>query len=167
MNAMRAPNRWRQLVLKCATLQRGKQFIDISDEDVRRLYELHVETCVKYIGRGHACVYKPRFRSDDFGQMGQESDDVMLDLCLDLIDPSDVELCGIAFFPDFLCGFFRNGAELRHCVRRVSFNLEPNPEFCFRRPDRGHFRTGIARNGHAASPRARAAAFRIAAMLPL
>src|SRR5262249_18803915 len=99
--------------------------------------------------------------------MGQESDDVVLDLCFDFINAGDVELCGIAFFPYFLCGLFRDSAELRHGVSRVSFDLEPDPEFCFGRPDRGHLRTGITRDGHAASPRARAAALRIAPMLPL
>lgn len=51
-------------------------------------------------------MYKPRFRSNDFGQMGQESDDVMLDLCLDLIDASDVELCSVAFSQIFFAASF-------------------------------------------------------------
>ena len=29
--------------------------------------------------------------ADDFGQMGQEGDDVVLGLALDLVDPGDVE----------------------------------------------------------------------------
>src|SRR5262249_44989189 len=167
MNAMRASNGGRQLVFKGAPFECSKQFVDISNEDVCGPYELHVEAGIQHIGRGHTRVHKPRFRSDDFGQMGQKSDDVMLDLRLDFINAADVELRGIAFFPDFLCSLFRDSAELRHGVRSVSFDLKPDSEFGFRRPDRGHLRTGITRDGHAASPRARAAALRIAAMLPL
>src|SRR5262245_31539697 len=167
MNAVRTSNGRRQLVFEGAPFECSKEFVDISNEDVCRPYELHVEAGIQHIGRGHTCMHKPRFRSDDFGQMGQESDDVMLDLCLDFINAGNVELRGIAFFPDFLCGLFRDSAELRHGVRRVSFDLKPDSEFGFRRPDRSHLRAGIARDGHAASPRARAAALRITAMLPL
>jgi hypothetical protein len=49
----------------------------------------------------------------------------------------------------------------------VGFNLEPDAEFRFRGPDFRHFGAGVARYGHAASPRASAAALRIAAMLAL
>ena len=167
MNPVRAPNGWRQLVFERAPFECGKEFVDISDEDIGGPYKLHVEASVKHIGRSHACVHEPSFGPDDFGQMGQESDDVMLDLCLDLINARDVELRSSAFFPDFLRCLFGNRAELSHGVRGVSFDLEPDSKFRFRRPDRGHLRTRIARDGHAASPRARAAVFRIAAMLAL
>ena len=59
----------------------------------------------------------------------------------------------------------RDEPELSHGVERVRLNLEPDAEFRFRRPDRRRSGAGVARYGHAASPRASAAALRIAAML--
>src|SRR5215475_10931812 len=112
-------------------------------------------------------MHVARFGADDLGEVSKEGDDVVLDLGLDRIDAGDVEFCSLALFPDFLGGIFRNDAKLRHGIGRMRFYLEPDAEFCVRGPDRGHFRAGVARYGHAASPRASAAALRIAAMLAL
>ena len=112
-------------------------------------------------------MHEARFWPDDFRQMRQEGDDVVFDFGLDGVDAGNVELGGFAFFPDFLGGVFRNDAELGHGLGCVRLNLKPYAEFCFRRPDRHHIRAGIAGDGHAASPRASAAALRIAAMLLL
>src|SRR4029450_2957724 len=130
-------------------------------------HELHVETGIEHVGRGHSGMYKARFRSDDFRKMRQEGDDVVLYLGLDLVDARDVELCGFTFFPDFFCRLLRNDAKLGHGVGGVRLDLEPDAEFRFRRPDGGHFRPGVARDRPAASPRANAAALRMAAMLAL
>ena len=79
----------------------------------------------------------------------------------------DVEFCRLTLFPNLLRGVFWNDADLGHGVGGVGFNLEPDAEFRFRGPDFRHFGAGVARYGHAASPRASAAALRIAAMLAL
>ena len=112
-------------------------------------------------------MHEARFGADDFGEVREEGNDVVLDLRLDRIDAGNVEFCGLALFPDLLGGILRNDPELGHGIGRVRLDLEPDAEFRFRGPDRGHFRTGIASDCHAASPRASAAALRIAAMLPL
>ena len=85
---------------------------------------------------------------------------------LDRVDARDVEFGGFAFFPDFLRRLLRDDAEFGHGVGGVRLDLEPDAELRLRRPDRGHVGAGIARD-HAASPRASAAALRIAAMLAL
>src|SRR5215468_6652461 len=108
-----------------------------------------------------------RLRADDFGKMGEECDDVVLDLSFDGIDAGNVELCGLALFPDLFGGIFRDDAKLGHGVGRMCLDFEPDTELRVRRPDRGHVRAGVARGCHAASPRANAAALRIAAMLAL
>ena len=46
-----------------------------------------------------------RLGTDDFGQMGQEGDDVVLGLALDLVDPGDVEGGVLGLGPDRLRGF--------------------------------------------------------------
>src|SRR5258708_39026152 len=105
-----------------------------------------------------------RLRADDLGQMREEGDDVVLDLAFDRVDARDVEGRVLSFFPDFPCRLFRNEPEFGHGVGGVSLDLEPDAEARLGRPDRGHPRPGIARD-HAASPRAVAAALRMAAML--
>ena len=167
MDAVRAADRRRQLVLEGAALERGEQRVDIGDQDVGGAHQLHVEAGVEHVRRGHAGMHEARFGPDDFGQMRQEGDDVVLDLGLDGVDARDVELGGLALVPDFLGGILRDDAELGHGVGGMRLDLEPDAEFGLRRPDRDHLGAGIARDGHAASPRARAAALRIAAMLAL
>ena len=89
-------------------------------------------------------MHEARFRSDDLGQMGEEGDDVMLDLALDLVDPRDVELGVLALFPDFLGGVFRHHAQLGQRVGGMRLDLEPDAEFGLGRPDRNHLFAGIA-----------------------
>src|SRR6202043_1477017 len=122
-------------------------------------------TGVEHVGRGHALVHETLFGPDDFGKMSEEGDDVVLGLALDRVDARDVELCRLALGPNFLRRRLRDHAELGHGVGGMGLDLEPDAKPRFRRPDRRHLRAGVARYGHATSPRASAAALRIAAML--
>src|SRR6266545_5199043 len=76
--------------------------------------------------------------------MGQEGDDVVLGLALDLVDPRDVEGDVACLGPDRLGGFLGDDAEFGLRVRRMRLDLEPDLEAGLRLPDGGHFRTGIA-----------------------
>ena len=42
-------------------------------------------------------MHETRIRADEFGEVGEEGDDVVLDLAFDLVDPRDVELGVLAF----------------------------------------------------------------------
>ena len=86
-----------------------------------------------------------RFRPDDFRQMGQEGDDVVLGLALDLLDARNIELGVLALGPDLFRRFFRDDPELGHGVGGMRLDLEPDAKARFRRPDRRHFRAGVAR----------------------
>jgi hypothetical protein len=85
-------------------------------------------------------------RPDEFGKMGQEGDDVMLGDALDLVDRLDIEFCSTALFPDGLCRFPGDDAEVGQRVARIGLDLEPDAESGFGRPDGDHFRPGIARD---------------------
>src|ERR1700733_1653235 len=111
-------------------------------------------------------MYETRLRPDDFGEMGEEGDDVVLDLALDLVDTRGIEFRRTTLFPDCFRRLLRDHAEFGHGAGGMGLDLEPDAKPCLRRPDRRHLRTGVARDGHhAASPRASAAALRIAAIL--
>ena len=100
-------------------------------------------------------MHEARFGPDDLGEMGEEGDDVVLDLGLDRVDARDVEFGVLALGPDGLGGFLRDHAELGHGVGGVGLDLEPDAESGLRLPDRRHLGAGIA-GDHAASPRASA-----------
>ena len=165
VDAVGAADRRRELVLEGAALERGVSAVDVGDEKVGGAHELHVEAGVEHVGRGHALVHEARLGPDDLGEMGEEGDDVVLDLALDLVDAGDVEFRVLALGPDRLRRLLRDHAELGHGVGGMGLDLEPDAEARLRRPDRRHLGPGVARDGHAASPRASAAALRIAAML--
>jgi len=166
-DAVRAADRRRQFVLEGAALERGEQGVSVGNQNIGGAHQLHVEAGIEHVRRSHAGMHEARLRPDDFGKMRQEGDDVVLDLGLDGVDAGDVELGGLSLGPDFLGGFLRDDAELGHAICRMRLDLEPDAEARFRRPDRDHLGAGIAGDGHAASPRASAAALRIAAILAL
>ena len=144
VNAMRAADGRRHLVLEGAFLQRRQHSVDISNQEVRGAGQLNVEAGVEHIGGGHALVHEASFGADDFGQMGQEGDDVVLGLALDLVDPLDIERGVFGLGPNGFGGFFRDHPEFRLRVRRMRLDLEPDLETGLGLPDGGHFRAGIA-----------------------
>ncbi len=103
-------------------------------------------------------MHEARLGTDDFRQMGEEGDDVVLGFALDLVDPRHVEGDVAGLGPDRLGGLFRDHAKFCQRVRRMRLDLEPDLEAGLRLPDRGHFRAGVAGNhrrllekgGHAA-----------------
>ena len=151
MDAVRAADRRRKFVFARALFERGAQRLDIGDENVGGAHELHVETGVEHVRRGHALMDEARFGTDDFGQMREKGDDVVLGLALDLVDAVDIEFGDLAFLPDLLRRFLRDHAELGHGVGGMGLDLEPDAKARLRRPDRSHLRTGIA--GDHALPR--------------
>ncbi len=144
VDAVRAADGGRQLVLEGAAPERGEQLVHVGDQKVGGAHELHVEAGVEHVRRGHAGVHEARIGADVLGQMRQEGDNVVLDLALDLVDPRDVEFRFPAARPDGLRGFLRDLAEPGHRVRGVCLDLEPDAEAGLGRPDGDHFGPGIA-----------------------
>ena len=82
-----------------------------------------------------------------FGDVGQEGDDVVLGLALDLVDAVDLER---ALLPDRRGGLLGDHAEFGQRVGRVRLDLEPDAETRLGFPDFGHFGPGIAGDHQAA-----------------
>ena len=143
MDAVAAADGRRVLVLDRAALQGGQQRVEIGQQQVGRLGHLDGQRRVEHVRRGHALVDEAGVRTDIFGQVGQEGDDVVLGLALDLIDPVDVEL---ALLPDGLGGGARDHSQFGLGIAGMGLDLEPDAELVFRFPDTGHFRAAIARN---------------------
>jgi hypothetical protein len=126
---------------------------DILQQKVGGAGQLHGQGRVVHIRRRHALVQEPRLGPDDLGDVGQEGDDVVLGLPLDLVDPIGIEDGVSALFPDGLRRQFWDHAQLGHGVRGVSLDLEHDAKARLRLPDRGGFGTGIAGDHWAGSMR--------------
>ena len=138
---MAAADRRRELEFERPGFQRLQQAVDILDEKIGRLHQLHVEAGIEHVGRRHALMQKPSLRPDVLRNRGEEGDDVVLDLGLDAVDPRDIE---IAARPDGFGGLLRDGPELRHGLGRIGLDPEPDRKFGLRRPDARHFVAAIA-----------------------
>ena len=138
------------LVLEGAALERREQLVDVGDQQVGGAHELHVEAGVEHVGGGHALMHEARLGPDDLGEVGEEGDDVVLDLALDLVDARDVELGVPALVPDRLGRGLRDDAELGHGVGRVRLDLEPDAIARLRRPRSRPFRAGCSGGSWAA-----------------
>ncbi len=91
---------------------RREQRVDIGDEKVGGAHQLHGEAGVEHVGRRHALMHEARVRPDEFGEMREEGDDVVLGHALDLVDAGDVERDVSGLVPDRL--------------RRSSFGMTPS-----------------------------------------
>src|SRR3546814_13323173 len=83
-----------------------------------------------------------------FGHVGQESDDVVLDLRLYGVDALDLKR---AFLPDRRSSFLRHHAQFGKSISGMRLDFEPDTKFGFRLPDGNHIGTGIARE-HVTNP---------------
>ena len=129
-----------------AAFERGVELFHVGDQEVGGADKLDVEAGVEHVRGGHALMHETRFRPDDFGQMGEKGDDVVLGLALDFLDAGDVELGVLGFGPDFCRGGLRDDAEVGHGVSGMCLDLEPDAKARLRRPDRRHFRSGVTRD---------------------
>ena len=146
MDAVAAPDGGRVPVFKRAFLQPGQQLIDIADQNIGSALQLDRQAGVQHIGRGHALMHEARLGADDFGQMGEEGDNVVLHLALDLVDAGDAEFGPAAHGPDFFRCLFRDHAKVCQRIGGMGLDLEPDAEFGFGRPDRHHVRPCVTRN---------------------
>ena len=124
MDAVAAADGDRVLVLEGAALQGGEQRVEIGEQEVGGAGQLDGEAGVEHVGGGHALVHEAGVRADDLGEVGQEGDDVVLGLALDLVDAGDVE--PRVLFPDRRGGFLRDHPEFGLGVAGMRLDLEPD-----------------------------------------
>jgi hypothetical protein len=144
MDAVAAADGDRVLVLEGAFLQGGQQQVEVGQQQVGGPHQLHVQAGVQHVRRGHALVHEARFRADDFGQVGQEGDDVMLHFGLDGVDARHVELASRLSQTVFAAppaGITPSSACASQACASISNQMR---NFRARRPDGGHFGAGIA-----------------------
>ena len=100
VDGVAAADRRRQLVLERPALQRRQHQLHVLQQQVGGARQLHGQRRVVDVRRGHALVQEARLGPDDLGDVGQEGDDVVLGLALDLVDAVDVADGVAALLPD-------------------------------------------------------------------
>src|SRR3546814_13068979 len=104
MKAVAAADSRGQLVLKSAALDDVQQLVDIRKQYVRCAGELHGQAGVAHVGAGHALMHESGGFPHMFGHVGQESDDVALDIPLYGVDALDLKR---DYIPDRLSSCLR------------------------------------------------------------
>ncbi len=130
-------------MLEGAALQRRQQRVEIGEQDVGGLGQLHREAGVEHVARGHALVDEARLRPDMLGDVGEERDRLVMHLALDLADARDLELAALAQRLRHALG---DDAELFLRLAGIGLDLELDAEIVLRLPDLGHLRAAVARD---------------------
>ena len=144
VDAVAAADARRQLVLQRPPLQRRQHQVDVLEQQVGGARQLHRQRGVEHVGRGHALVQEARLRPHDLRHVGQEGDDVVLHLALDLVDARRVRTGVRPFSQMAAAARLGDHAQLGHGVGGVRLDLEPDAVARLRRPDVGHLGAGVA-----------------------
>ncbi len=143
VDAVAAADRRRVLVFEGALFQRCQHRVEIGEQQVGGLGELHRQAGVEHVARGHPLVDEARLRPDMLGQVGQKGDDVVMRLALDLVDARDLEGAALAHRPGRA---LRDDAELGLRLAGQRLDLEPDAKAVLGRPDRRHLRPAVTRD---------------------
>ena len=92
MDAVAAADGRGQLVLERAALEHFEQRVEVGDQQVGRLLQLHREAGVEHVRAGHALVQPAPLGPELLAGPGEEGDDVMLGDRLDRVDRGHVDL---------------------------------------------------------------------------
>ena len=143
MDAVAAADRRRVAMFLGAGAKRRQKPVHAGKQQIAGACHLYGKRGVENVGGGHALMYETGVFANMFGKAGQEGDDIMLCLALDLVDSVDIET---AAFPDGLCRLLRDHAKRRHRVTGMCLNFVPDLKFTLFGPDGGHFRSRISGN---------------------
>jgi hypothetical protein len=122
------------VVLCSSALQHHEQRVDVADEQIRRLLQLHGERRVEHVGAGHALVKPALLGPQLLARPGEERDHVMFGDRLDRVDRVDVDLAQcvpVVSRADRRRVLGRDHADLPHRLRREHLDLPPDPVAVF------------------------------------
>jgi hypothetical protein len=148
VDAVGAADTDRILVLEGTGLERLQHHVQICQQLIGGLGQLHRQTGVQHVGGGHALMDKTRLGTDVLGHRCQKGNHIMLDLGLDLIDTGDIK---ITLGADDRYDLLRDNTQLGLGLAGQGLNLQPDLKTVFSSPYPGHLRTGIAFD-HAKAP---------------
>ena len=131
------------LCSKARRFSTASKRVEIGQQDVGGLRQLHRKAGVEHVAGGHPLVHKTRLGADMLGKVGQKSDHIVAGLALDLVDALDLEA---ATLPDGASGALGDDPQRRLGIAGICLDLEPDPVAVLRRPDPGHLGAAVARD---------------------
>ena len=151
MDAVAAADGEGELVLERPRLQCRHHRVEIRQQQLGRLGELHRQAGVQHVGAGHSLMHEAAVRPDRIGQPGEEGDHVVTGFTLDLVDAVDVgrpdHFQGRpAPLADGASGGGGDQAVPRHALGGQRLDLEPDAVAILGRPDGVHLGSGITGN---------------------
>ena len=153
MDPMAAADGRRIFVLESTGLEGRLHLCDVADQEIGSPHQLNVQAGVENVGGCHALMDEACLRPDDLGEICQKSDNVVLDLTLDGIDPlgsnwTEPALSHKARAADR--GTMPNSAMASVACASISNQMRAG----LGRPDGRHFGPGVARDhGRSSNPR--------------
>ena len=148
MDTVAAADCRRVLVLESAALECAEQGVEIGEQQVGRLLQLHGKRGVEHVARRHALVHKARFGPDMLGEIGQECDRLVMDLALNLADAVDLESGALA---NRFCRTAGDDFKFFLRLAGIDLDFELDAEIVFRRPNPGHLGAAVARDHNRAA----------------
>jgi hypothetical protein len=144
VDAVAAADHRRELMFLGPGGDRLAQHLDILDEHAGRLHHLHREGGIPHVAAGQAVVQPPvGGRADVLGDVGRESDDVVVKRALKLLAPLNAERGAGLDLPEILPGHQPLGAER---FAGEQFDLQPDFQLALFAPDLPHERARVTLN---------------------
>ena len=141
MDAVGTADADRVLVLHGPHFKRFQDHVQVGQQFIGSLGQLHRQAGIQNVRGGHALVDEARLGADVFGNRGQERDHIVLYLGLDDIDTGDIE---ITLGTDDRHDVLRDDTQLSLGLAGQRLDLQPDLKPVFCSPYLGHFRAGIA-----------------------
>ena len=143
MDSVGPADLWRVLEFPGSPLENIREPLKIFGDDVRRLSDEQSLCGVDHIVRSQAVMKPARVGANDFRNRRGECDDVVPNLCLNLLDAFQFEASAL---PDGLGSLFRDQSGRREGFRSGHLYREPGAKAVVVAPDAAHFGTGVAGN---------------------
>ena len=144
MNAVAAPDGGGVFMLHRAAIDRGQQRVDVGQQDVGGLRQLHAQRRVEHVRAGHALVHEACLGADLLGDPVEKRDNVVLGHGLDRVDGGHVDgRVRRPPIPERLGARSGHNAQFAELLCGVGLDLEPDLVAGFGFPDRGHRRAGV------------------------
>ena len=143
VDAVGAPDHRRVLVPEGALPDRLQEVEEVRADEVARVAHQDGEGGVHHVRGGEPVVQPAPLGPDALGDAGDEGDDVVLDLPLDLLDAGDVEAGPRLDRGEGLGG---HDAALDEHLGRGDLHLEPRGEAVLVGPEAGHLGARVAGN---------------------
>ncbi len=147
VDTVASPDGRREFVLERPTLEHREKLVEVLEEEVRGLFQLHGKRGVEHVAARHPLVKPAPLRPKLLAGPGQEGDHVMPGDRFDRIDRCDIDVAeevAVIRLADRRCVLRGDHPDAAHRLGREYLDPPPDPVAVLGAPDGRHFGAGIA-----------------------